>query len=507
LLRYGTLGLQSSWMLEAGQPLARRVEKGMQRLVEPSCLFRQMTESESVDVPLHRDTRVLDLARKLRLFPATNIVIANMIGAGIFTTSGLLMQQLGSPLLMIALWVGGGVLALCGALCYGELGAAMPRAGGEYRYLSELFHPLLGFLTGWVSFFVGFSAPLAASALGFSEYLSRAMPGVTVWGDPDLIKKGIAISIILALTLVHMRGLELGAKVQNYLTVGKVVLIAVVVIFGFWLGRGSFGHFQQGTGAQGGVAGWKTAGLSLMWIMFAYSGWNASAYIGSEIRNPNRNLPFSLLLGTGLVLLLYLSLNVLFVYAMPPRDMNGVIAIGGLAASRLFGGPADTAISMLIAFALLSSISALIILGPRVYYAMAKDGYFFRFVSDVHPVFRVPSKAIVLQFFIASVMVMSGTFDQILTYMGFCLGIFPIAAVLGVFKLRKTNNGTHRMPLFPIPPLLFSVVSAAILVLAYLERPVESSIALLTVGLGLPVYFVFAKARRERPLAVTEDSE
>jgi len=430
-----------------------------------------------------------------------------MIGAGIFTTSGLLMQQLGSPLLMVGLWAAGGVLALCGALCYGELGAAMPRAGGEYRYLSELFHPLPGFLTGWVSFFVGFSAPLAASALGFSEYLSRAMPGLTAWGDPSLIKKAIAISIILALTLVHMRGLELGAKVQNYLTVGKVVLIAGLVIVGFSLGRGSLGNFQQGVAAQSGLEGWKTAGLSLMWIMFAYSGWNASGYIGSEIRDPNRTLPLSLLLGTGLVMLLYLSLNVLFIYAMPPADMNGVIAVGGLAATRLFGGPAGTAISLLIAFALLSSISALIILGPRVYYAMAKDGYFFKFVSDVHPVFRVPSKSILLQFLIASVMVMSGTFDQILTYMGFCLGIFPIATVLAVFKLRKTNNGTHRMPLFPIPPLVFSVVSASILVLAYLERPVESSIALLTVALGVPVYFYFSRARREKLFAATEDLE
>jgi APA family basic amino acid/polyamine antiporter len=447
---------------------------------------------------------VLDLARKLRLFPATNIVIANMIGAGIFTTSGLLMQQLGSPLLMIGLWAAGGVLALCGALCYGELGAAMPRAGGEYRYLSELFHPLPGFLSGWVSFFVGFSAPLAASALGFSEYLSRAMPGLTAWGDPGLIKKAIAISIILVLTLVHMRGLELGAKVQNYLTVGKVVLIAALVIVGFSLGQGSFGNFQQRADAQSGLDGWKTAGLSLMWIMFAYSGWNASAYIGSEIRDPNRNLPLSLLLGTGLVLLLYLSLNVLFVYAVPPEDMNGVIAVGGLAATRLFGGPAGTAISVLISFALLSSISALIILGPRVYYAMAKDGYFFKFVSDVHPIFRVPSKSILLQFSIASVMVMSGTFDQILTYMGFCLGIFPIVTVLGVFKLRKTNDGTHRMPMFPIPPLVFAAVSASILVLAYLERPVESSIALLTVVLGIPVYVVFSRARREKLLASTE---
>jgi APA family basic amino acid/polyamine antiporter len=439
---------------------------------------------------------VLELSRRLRLFPATNIVIANMIGAGIFTTSGLLLEQLGSPVLMIALWVGGGVLALCGALCYGELGAAIPRAGGEYTYVSTLFHPLLGFLAGWVSFFVGFSAPLAASSLGFSEYFGRAFPELIGWGEPDLIKKGLAIIVILALTLVHLRGLEFGSRVQNYLTVGKILLIAGLVIVGFSVGRGDFGHFDPGTELSANGDGWKTVGLSLMWIMFAYSGWNASAYIGSEIQDPGKNLPLSLVLGTAIVILLYFSLNVLFVYAVTPQEMSGVIAVGGLAASRLFGDPADAATSILIAFALLSSISALIILGPRVYYAMARDGYFLKLVSDIHPVLGVPFKSIVLQFLIAAVMVMSGTFDQILTYMGFCLGIFPIVAVIGVLKLRNANSGTYRMPLYPIAPLVFVSASLLILVLAYLERPVESSIALATAVLGIPVYIIFSKTRK-----------
>ncbi len=437
-----------------------------------------------------------DLSRRLRLFPATNIVVANMIGAGIFTTSGLLLQELGSPLLMIALWIGGGILALCGAMCYGALGAAMPRAGGEYVYLSRLFHPLLGFLTGWVSFFVGFSAPLAASSLGFGEYFARAFPDLVLWGDPGLTGKILALLAILALMLVHLRGLELGARVQNWLTVGKVVLIVVLVVFGFSMGQGDFANLRRGAEVPAGVAGWKTAGLSLMWIMFAYSGWNAATYIGSEIRNPARNLPRSLLLGTGVVILLYFALNLLFVYAASPGELSGVIAVGGLAASNLFGGWADTAISSLIAFALLSSISALIILGPRVYYAMARDGYFFAFASEVHPVSQVPSKSIVLQCLIAAVMVMSGTFDQILTYMGFCLGIFPIVAVIGVFKLRQTRSDI-RVPLYPVPPLVFIAASLAILTLAYLERPVESTIALATVALGLPVYILFRRNRSE----------
>jgi APA family basic amino acid/polyamine antiporter len=436
------------------------------------------------------------LERRLGLFPATNIVIADMIGAGIFTTSGLLLLELGSPLLMIALWVVGGVLALSGALCYGALGAAIPRAGGDYAYLSELFHPSLGFLSGWISFFVGFSAPLAASSLGLSEYLASAFPSLGVGDSAHLLKKAIAIAVILGLAVVHLRGMAFGSKVQNYLTVGKVALIAALVAAGFAFGQGDLGGFGERVAVDSPDGSWKAIGLSLMWIMFAYSGWNASGYIGSEIADPHKNLPRSLILGTGVVLILYVSLNALFVYAVPPSEMSGVISVGGLAASHLFGPVAERLVSLFIAFALLSAISALIILGPRVYYAMAKDGYFFKMVADVDPVRRVPSKAIILQCVIATVMVLSGTFDQILTYMGFCLGIFPILAVLGVFKLPNHHNNVARSAGYAAAAILFASVSLAILVLAFFERPVESTIALVTVGIGIPFYVAFARAKR-----------
>jgi APA family basic amino acid/polyamine antiporter len=433
------------------------------------------------------------LERRLGPFPATNLVIGDMIGAGIFTTSGLILAEVGSPILMLVLWLAGGVLALCGALCFGELGAAMPRAGGEYAYLGELFHPLLGFLTGWVSFFAGFSAPLAAISIGCVEYLAGASPGLLDWGDAALLKKVAAIALIGSLSAVHLRGVEVGARVQNALTVGKVFLVTGLILAGFFLGEGSFGHFLGGSVAVVGGGGWKVAGLSLLWIMFAYSGWNAAGYVGSEIRDPGRNLPLSLIVGTGVVVLLYLGLNLLFVYAVPPGDLDGVIAVGGVAAFHLFGRGGEAAVSALIAFALLSSISALVFLGPRVYYAMARDGYFFRSLGVVHPVSRVPTRAVLLQGGVAVVLVASGTFDQILTYMGFCLGIFPILTVLGVFRLRRVGAGAYRMPLFPLPPLVFAGTSGVMLVLAYFERPVESSIALGTVGLGVLFFFLFRR--------------
>jgi len=433
------------------------------------------------------------LARKLGPFAATNIVVANMIGAGIFTTSGLLMADLRSPLLLLLLWVFAAILALCGALCYAELGATMPKAGGEYAFLSELFHPVAGFLSGWVSFFVGFSAAIAASSLGCGEYLAAAFPDLFSWGDPQLLKRLLAIAIIAVFTLIHVRGLEFGTKIQNILTALKVLLIVVFIAAGFVLGNGDVGHFLEGEAFTFDFGGFKVIGLSLMWIMFAYSGWNASAYLGSEIRDPERNLPLSLLAGTGVVAVLYLLLNLLFVYAASPAEMSGVISIGGLTAGNLFGSSMQSVISLLIAFALLSSISAFIILGPRVYYAMARDGQFFTIAARIHPVFRTPYKSIIIQGLIASVMVMTGTFDQLLTYLGFSLGIFPLLAVFGVFILRRQGRSRVRMPLYPVAPAFFLVVSTAILVLAYLERPVESTIAILTVAAGIPAYFFFTR--------------
>lgn len=440
------------------------------------------------------------LQRKLGLFPATNIVIANMIGAGIFTTSGLLMTGLNNPVLMLVLWAAGGIIALCGALSYGELGAAMPGAGGEYLFLSKLYHPLFGFLSGWVSFLVGFSAPIAASAMGFSEYFCRAVPAVPEWLSGTgfitevTAKKLISISIILIFTFIHYRGIKTGAKIQNVLTVLKVMLIAVLLFAGFFSGNGDMTNFSFEKSVSQGFAGWKTIGLSLMWIMFAYSGWNASTYLGAEIKDPSKILPRSLIYGTGIVIILYLAINVLYVYGINPEDMKGVISVGGLAMGNLFGKSAEILFSLLIAFALFSSLSAFIIIGPRVYYSMAKDGLFFKSVSRIHPKFQVPSNSILLQCLIAVIMALSGSFEQVLTYMGFALGIFPILTVLGVFRLRKENQGGIRLPGYPFTQIIYVLAGIMILILSFLERPAESSIALLVVAAGIPAYLFFRKA-------------
>ena len=439
------------------------------------------------------------LERKLGLFPATNIVVANMIGAGIFTTSGLLMAELHNPLLMVTLWGVGGIIALCGALSYGELGAAMPGAGGEYLFLSRLYSPIYGFLSGWVSFIVGFSAPIAASALGFSEYFTRAVPGLGNWLQAngfmglEITKKTLAVAVILIFTFIHYRGIKYGARIQNALTILKILLIVVLLAGGFASGKGDFSNFHKGGSPGSGLAGWKTIGLSLMWIMFSYSGWNASTYLGAEIKNPRKNLPGSLIYGTFIVMALHIGINILYVYGIEPKSMEGVISVGGLVMGNLFGKSAEVLFSILISFALFSSLSAFIIIGPRVYYSMAKDGLFFKMAGRIHKRFQVPSNSILLQALIAVILVLSGTFEQVLTYMGFALGIFPVLAVIGIWKLRKTQPDALRIKGFPIPQIIYITAGIMILVLSFMESPLESSIAILTVVVGVPAYFLFKR--------------
>ena len=456
----------------------------------------------------------LNLERRLGLFPVTNIVIANMIGVGIFTTTGLLMSDIGDPYLLLALWVVAGVIALCGALSYGALGAAMPRAGGEYAFLSTLYHPLLGFLAGWASFVVGFSAPIAASAIGFSEYFLQAFPSLPA--DPVILKKLLALGAIWLFVGIHMRGIDFGTWVQNILTLLKVALVVGLILVGLSFGSGDFAHFGQGKSfSLSSFTGWKTAGLSLMWIMFAYSGWNASVYIGSEIRNPEKTIPQSLLLGTGVVTLLYILVNIVFIYAIPPEEMKGVIAVGGLAMGNLFGKPMGAAFSLIVSFALFSSLSAFMILGPRVYYSMAKDGVFLKELASVNPLTRVPSRSIALQGALSSVMVLSGTFDQILTVMGFALGIFPLLAVAGTFMLARApvsapegvdvpgqsqgSRAGKRFPGYPWAPMIYLAAGVCILTLSFFQRPTESLLAIASVLAGLPVYLYFKKTSETPP--------
>jgi APA family basic amino acid/polyamine antiporter len=307
-----------------------------------------------------------------------------------------------------------------------------------------------------------------------------------------LVPKVLAVLVIALFTVIHIRGIEASARWQNILTALKVILITGLIFAGFTWGKGSWGHFTSDTYNTNGPD-WRSIGLSLVWIMFAYSGWNAATYLGGEAVRPKKNIPRSLLLGTLVVISLYLALNFLFIYAIPPEKFQGEVTVGATAVVHLFGDNAKYILSFLIAFALLSSISAFIVLGPRVYYAMAKDGFFFRFAAKVSPRYRVPTRSVILQSSVSVLMVMTGTFDQILTFMGFALGIFPIIAVLSVFRLRKLRGTTYRHPGYPYIPIIYAATALVMLGLTAIERPAESLIAIAVILVGIPAFLLFKK--------------
>ncbi len=436
------------------------------------------------------------IARKIGWITATSIVIANMIGAGIFTTSGLMAGNLPNPAWVMLFWFFGGMIAISGAMCYAELATRMPEDGGEYLYLKRLYHPFLGFLSGWTSFFVGFSAPIAASALGFAEYIIPD-EGLVVSGeiiqDPIWIKKGLALSVIVLFTAVHYLGHKLGSRVQNLLTAIKVLIVFGLASLGMILGTGDWSNLQFQSGeAYGGLA----IGTAMMLVMFSYSGWNASSYIAGEMKNPRKSLPLSLLLGTGIVIAVYLLVNLFIFRSLPFREIQGTIAIFEKASTAAFGDWFGRVLGILSAIALLASLSAFIMIGPRIYYAMALDKLFFPFAARVHPKFGVPGRSILIQGSIALVLVLIGSFEQIVIYVEFALLIFPLFAVGGLFIARKNKIGEARavyVPGYPVVPVFFLICSLLIMIVAYINRPVESTAAIVTVLIGIPVYYIWAK--------------
>jgi len=444
-------------------------------------------------MPLESNPKI---ARKIGWITATSIVIANMIGAGIFTTSGLMAGNLPNPTWVLLFWFIGGMIAITGAMCYAELATRMPEDGGEYLYLKRLYHPSLGFLSGWTSFFVGFSAPIAASALGFAEYIIPDK-GFTVSGviiqDPVWIKKVLALSVIVLFTVVHYMGHKWGSRVQNLLSAVKILIVFGLASLGMILGEGDWSNLQFQSGeAYGGLA----IGTAMMLVMFSYSGWNASSYIAGEMKNPRKSLPLSLLLGTGIVIAVYLSVNLFIFRSLPFREIQGTIAIFEKASIAALGEWIGRMLGILSAVALLASLSAFIMIGPRIYFAMALDKLFFPFAARVHRRFGVPGRSILIQGSIALIFALIGSFEQIIIYVEFALLIFPFFAVAGLFVARKKKIGESiavRVAGYPVVPAFFLLCSLLIMIIAYINRPLESTAAVITVLIGIPIYYIWAK--------------
>jgi APA family basic amino acid/polyamine antiporter len=446
------------------------------------------------------------LKREIGLFSAIAVVVANMVGTGIFTTSGFILQEVGNSSALLLGWMVGGAFALCGALCYGELGARYPQAGGEYVYLREAFGKPVAFLSGWVSLIVGFSAPIAAAAIAFSIYLLKAVGAsvdtgrvVALFGVPVFTFSTpviLAIAVVLMISMLHAHSLRVGSRVQNLLTLFKIALVAVFIGAGLYSSGGSIdhfsGHFSMGTLLDGKFA------VALIFISFAYSGWNAAAYLGGEIKRPSRNIPLAMLAGTLIVTALYLLLNLVYVYALPADSMRGVMEVAAAAGAQLFGPGISRWLNGAIALGLLSVISAMILAGPRVYYAMSRDGIFFPLFGRVSDARHTPAPAIGLQAAIAIVMIISASYDKLLVYIGFTLSLFAMLTVVGLMRVRQNDpddRPAYRTWGYPLTPLAFILGNLWIIYFSIKSRPAPVVWGIVTIAAGMGMYFYFYRIR------------
>lgn len=433
----------------------------------------------------------MKLFREMGLLTATFLVIGNIVGIGIFTTSGLIADQLGPSFWLLGVWVVGGLLAFIGALCYSILGARIPRAGGEYAFLYPHFGPFAAFLSGWASLLIGFSAPIAAASLGFAYYLRPFLPSGFL--EFPWALRVVAASTVLAVTLILSGGLRIGGRFHSLVTILNLALI--LGFAGLVLGRAPVDANLSPLLAGGTwIPDWGPLASSVLLVMFTYSGWNAAAYVAEEIRSPERNLPRALLAGTLLVVALYLLVNLAYYGAAPLELLRGEIPVAELAASAVLGASGGNMVGLLILASILSSLTAMSIAGPRVYFAMSRDHLFPLWLSAIAPRRKLPLAAIWFQCAVALVLISVGTFYQILLYSGSVLVLFSTLTVAVLFKMRaEGSQGLRHWLYFRILPAFFVLVNAGILVNAALAHTREFLAGLITVSLGIPVYLYYRR--------------
>ena len=432
--------------------------------------------------------------RRFGLSTSTYVVVASMVGTGILISPGYMMASLQNYPVIFGLWALGGLLALCGALCVAELAAALPRAGGEYVYLREAYGPMPAFLSGWTSFLVGFSAALAMAGYIAALYLLTPF-GLT----EDGTRKAVAAVIIVAVTLPNLFGPRQSAWTQNLTTIFKLGLFLTLVALAFLCGKGRLAHIAEGRAIREVDLG--TAATQLFYVMFAYTGWNAASYLAGEVKNPGKILPRSLLLGTGLVIVLYLALNLVFAYAVPLADVgfDNAEQIPQLAVENLFGPGVSSIFSVLLGLTFLATVSAFVITGPRVYYAMARDGLFPSVAGRISSKGRVPVYAMLAQSVCAIIILFVTDFQNLYQYASVGLSIFAMLFIGAVYVLRWRRPDMERpfrVPGYPVVPAIFMAVILFMTVFAFKQWPKPSIYSLGSIFAGIPVYYVWSLVRR-----------
>jgi APA family basic amino acid/polyamine antiporter len=451
------------------------------------------------------------LKRQLGLFDALMLIVGDIIGIGIFVTTGDIAQSVPSPGGILLIWLLGGLLALAGALSCAELAASMPVSGGDYNYLRAAYGPLVGFLSGWSSFLVTFSGSIALLAVVFTVFLSFFIPVLSlertlftfsIFGYPAGFSLGhlFSLLVVYVLSAIHYVGVGVGAAVQNILTLLKIGAIVGIILLAVLIGNGSTDHFSP-------FFDWSKItpslfGLAFIPVIFTYAGWNAAIYMAGEVREPERNLPRALIGATLLVMALYLAINTVYFYAVPVEKMQGTIRVSELATTALFGHETSAWITAIITVSILGALNVTSMIGPRVSHAMARDGLFFHGLARVHPRFSTPSNAIVLQALWVSVLVLTGTFGTLLSYVSVVIGLFSALTVGSLLVLRVKRPDLHRPYRiwgYPWVPWFFILANIGIAASILWEKPIDALRGFGIVALGVPAY-LFWKGRSKEPV-------
>ena len=426
--------------------------------------------------------------RTVGFVTACSIVIANIIGTGIFTSLGLQLNDIQSGFALLMLWVVGGIAALCGALCYGELAAALPRSGGEYHFLSKIYHPALGFMAGFVSATVGFAAPIALAAMAFGQYFN----GVFSVGSPVVL----SFVVVWIVTVFHLGNLQVGSAFQNVSTLVKLLLICALIGAGFFVPSRQPISFLPAPGDDASILSGAFA-VALVYVMYSYSGWNASAYISSEIKRPEKNVPRSLVAGTGVVIVIYVLLNGVFLATTSAEELKGQLEVALIAGKHIFGESGGRFAGGVICLGLVAAISSMTWIGPRVTMSMGEDHWLLRLLGRKNEN-GIPTNAILVQLLIVNLLLLTQSFQDVVRYTQFSLLLCSLLAVLGVIVLRFTRPEIarpYRVWLYPIPPVVFSIITIWMMFYLLRSHTAESLAGLATALLGLLLYFCARKRR------------
>ena len=433
------------------------------------------------------------VTRKIGWFTASCVLVSNIIGGGIFTTTGLMARDVGDPLLILLLWFVGALFALGGAMVYGELGVALPHAGGDYVYLREAYGPLVAFLSGWTSFTIGFGAAVAASSIGFSSYALRVVP---IEDGQGWVAKVLSLSLLWIATLMHCRGVAVGGRLQLLLTTTKVVAIVGLILGGLAAMAGHGNNLFAGPTVQQPTLG--ASAIALVIVTYCYLGWNVAGYIAGDIVDPRRTLPKIMIGGTAFVAAIYLLLNIVYLSALSITELASepIVPVAEKTAAALWGPQSGRLVAAILCLSIAGAVSAMTWAGPRVYWAMARDGMISPWLARLHPRTGAPDRAIVFQSLWASLLILSGTFEQLLVYSGLVLSLFMALTLSTIFRLRRTiavGSHQYRAPLYPFLPAALIIGAVTMVVYSLVQRPSESLYGAATVLSGIPLCYFWRR--------------